>query len=57
MRFKENNLFYTPTSQEELVERITELAKSSGSPAAVWTAVMMFQNFVAVEMTEESSNA
>ena len=53
MQLKENQLFYTPETQEELTERIAELAKASGNAAAVWSAVMMFQNFLAREQSRE----
>jgi hypothetical protein len=54
---KENKLFYTPKTQEELTDRIDQMAKASGDPAAVWTAVMMMQNFIAVELAKETDNA
>ena len=54
---KENRLFYTPKTQDELLERIEELARASGDPAAVWTAVMMTQNFIVVELAKENTNA
>jgi hypothetical protein len=57
MKLAENKLFYTPESQEELTERIDELAKSSKNPAAVWTAVMMMQNYIARELSKENANA
>jgi hypothetical protein len=50
MQLRENQMFYTPESWDELMERIEQIASGSSNPAAVWTAVMMTQNFIAVEM-------
>jgi|LakMenEpi03Aug12_release.lakeMendotaPanAssembly.Ray.scaffolds.fasta_scaffold4290658_2 hypothetical protein len=50
MVLKENKMFYTPKSGDELMLRIEQIASGSSNPAAVWTAVMMMQNFIAVEM-------
>ena len=50
MIIKENKLFYTPKTNDELMERIEQIASGSNNPAAVWTAVMMLQNFIAVEL-------
>jgi hypothetical protein len=50
MMIKENKMFYTPKTSDELMERIEQIASGSSNPAAVWTAVMMMQNFIAVEM-------
>jgi len=50
MVIKENKMFYTPKTSDELMERIEQIASGSSNPAAVWTAVMMMQNFIAVEM-------
>ncbi len=47
---EENNMFYTPKTKAELFMRVEELAIASNNPAAVWTAVMMLQNFIAVQM-------
>jgi hypothetical protein len=52
---KEQKMFYTPSTQEELMERIEEIAKASDNPAAVWTAVMMMHNYIAVEMSKENA--
>jgi hypothetical protein len=54
---KENKLFYTPATQLELIERIEQIAQASDNPAAVWTAVMMAQNFIAVELAKEKQHA
>jgi hypothetical protein len=54
--FTENKLFYTPKTLEELTDHIDQMAKASGNPAAVWTAVMMTQNFIAVELAKETDN-
>ena len=54
---KENKLFYTPTTQLELIERIEQIANASDNPAAIWTAVMMTQNFIAAELDREKQNA
>jgi len=48
MVIKENKMFYTPKTSDELMERIEQIASGSSNPAAVWTAVMMMQNFIAV---------
>jgi hypothetical protein len=50
MVLKENKMFYTPKSGDELMERIEQIASGCSNPEAVWTAVMMMQNFIAVEM-------
>jgi len=50
MQIKENKLFYTPQTNDELMERIEQIASGSNNPAAVWTAVMMLQNFIAVQL-------
>ena len=55
--FTENKLFYTPKTLEELTDHIDQMAKASGNPAAVWTAVMMTQNFIAVKLAKENDNA
>lgn len=47
---KENKLFYTPQTNDELMERIDQIANGSDNPAAVWTAVMMTQNFIASQL-------
>jgi predicted transcriptional regulator len=49
MVIEENTMFYTPKTSDELMERIEQIASGSSNPAAVWTAVMMMQNFIAVE--------
>lgn len=45
-----NQMFYTPVSQQELIERVEQIAKASDNPAAVWTAVMMTNNFIATHL-------
>lgn len=50
MMIKENKLFYTPQTNDELMERIDQIANGSDNPAAVWTAVMMTQNFIASQL-------
>lgn len=47
---KENKLFYTPKTTHELIERVEQIANASDNPAAVWTAVMMTQNFIAGQL-------
>ncbi len=48
MMIEENTMFYTPKTKAELFMRVEELAIASNNPAAVYTAVMMMQNFIAV---------
>jgi len=50
MQIEENTMFYTPKTKAELFRRVEELAIASNNPAAVWTAVMMLQNFIAVQL-------
>lgn len=47
MELKEQKLWATPSSQEDMEQRIKKIADASGNPAAVWTAVMLFNNYVA----------
>ena len=47
-----NQMFYTPVSQQELFERIEQIATASDNPAAVWTAVMMTNNFLATQLNQ-----
>jgi hypothetical protein len=47
-----NQMFYTPVSQQELIERVEQIAKASNNPAAVWTAVMMTNNFLATQLNQ-----
>jgi hypothetical protein len=47
-----NQMFYTPVSQQELIERVEQIAKASDNPAAVWTAVMMTNNFLATQLNQ-----
>lgn len=54
MRLVENKLFYTPSTQEELNTRLEQIASASDNPAAVWTALMMMNNFIAVELAKET---
>jgi hypothetical protein len=54
MQLKEQKLFATPSSQQDLEDRIKKIADGSGNAAAVWTAVMLFNNFVAATAAKET---
>lgn len=53
MKLKENGLFYTPKTQDELWDRIDALSRASGDGGAIWTAAMLMHNFIAYQMKEE----
>jgi len=52
---KANDMFHTPSSEKELIDRIEDIAKASGNPAAVWAVAMMVNNFLASRQVKEAS--
>lgn len=57
LKLKENGLFYTPKTREELWDRIDGLAQAAGDGPAIWTAAMLMYNYIASQMKEEEAVA
>ncbi len=55
IEIKEQKLWATPTSEADMQARIAKIADGSGNAAAVWTAVMLYNNYLASVMNKETA--